>query len=693
MKLHTSAALLCSVLALLVEAQVGLKDRDLAITRIEKPEKLKELVVLPRGYAIVIGISEYKNLAKSATLPFAEKDAQNVYSALISQEGGNIEYQNIKRLIGRDATVANIRDALENWLPKVAQPADRVVVFFVGHGVVGPDGRGYLAPYDIDPKQLETTGYPMDKLGKVLSQDVKAKWKVLLTDACHSGKISIDTSSQKVNDSLRGLPQGFLSFSSSRASQQSFEDQDLSGGSGVFSYFLVRGWLGAADQSPTDGKVTAEELVAYVQTEVREYARLRNEKQSPLESGDFPDDLILGFSAKRRQDLVARTAEPQTGTIVVEVNLQDVEVTVDDLRIGVASPEKPLTIPGLASGKHNVRGARIGYDPAVTEVNVVPGGMQTISIRLLHQRTVKPTAKAAYDQAESLWTRSRANPADLQKAADGYAKALSQDDTFSKAALGLAYVKQSQGRTDEAMKACKKALQIDSDYVEARELYGVLLMENGDYLQAARELQRAQQADPKSSYAHSVLAEALLWADRPLEAEAASARAITLDGSSAQGFLLRAEARRAQEKFPEAILDYHESVRLQEFGSGALRTAAYWAIGTGIKKHRSGRRALYRNQLAAAYFGLCAAENGMESYQQAIRHCSKAISLDKEDSDSYVLMAESYAQLFSIDNRKDYLVKTKDNIEVALRLNPNMDKAEDLRRKLIEVGKILNQMR
>ncbi len=59
---------------------------------------------------------------------------------------------NVKKLIGPQATLANIRDALEVWLPSKVQESDRVVVFFVGHGVTDKDGHGYLAPYDIDPR-------------------------------------------------------------------------------------------------------------------------------------------------------------------------------------------------------------------------------------------------------------------------------------------------------------------------------------------------------------------------------------------------------------------------------------------------------------------------------------------------------------------------------------------------------------
>src|SRR5690349_7249136 len=109
-----------------------------------RPADLQTKVQLPRGYALVIGIGKYKNLGSAGQdLRFPESDAEAISRVLISKEGGNIEPENVKKLIGKDATLANIRTALEEWLPSVAQEQDRVIVYFAGHGLVG-GGKGYL---------------------------------------------------------------------------------------------------------------------------------------------------------------------------------------------------------------------------------------------------------------------------------------------------------------------------------------------------------------------------------------------------------------------------------------------------------------------------------------------------------------------------------------------------------------------
>ncbi|OYW12879.1 MAG: hypothetical protein B7X34_01315, partial [Acidobacteriia bacterium 12-62-4] len=110
-------------------------------------------VSIPRSYALVIGVGDYQNLPASAKLEFAERDAEAIYSVLISPEGGNFRAENVRKLTGSRATLANLQKEIDGWLPTVAKPEDRVLVYFAGHGFVDPNsGKAYLAPYDLDPK-------------------------------------------------------------------------------------------------------------------------------------------------------------------------------------------------------------------------------------------------------------------------------------------------------------------------------------------------------------------------------------------------------------------------------------------------------------------------------------------------------------------------------------------------------------
>src|SRR6476661_5099584 len=167
-------------------------ERDLVIENERPPVSALETAptseppraAIPRGYALVVGISKYKNLPPNLQLHFPERDAESIFSTLISPEGGNFRAENVHKLVGSRATLANLRHELEERLPSVTKDDDRVFIYFAGHGVLY-DGNAYLAPYDFDMPKADVTGYPMDTLGKVVGSKIKGKWKVLLTDSCH----------------------------------------------------------------------------------------------------------------------------------------------------------------------------------------------------------------------------------------------------------------------------------------------------------------------------------------------------------------------------------------------------------------------------------------------------------------------------------------------------------------------------
>src|SRR5688572_23443104 len=256
--------------------QQTIRDRTLTLERTSG----KTPAGVPRGYALVIGVSRYQKLDDKRQLRFAESDAEAIYRLLINNEAGAFPPENVHKLIGPQATLANIKRELEVWLPSVAQPADRVLVFFAGHGFL-QGGTGYLAPYDVDPNRLETTGYPMRTVGEVMSTRVKAGWKVLLTDACHSAKINTETTNEGLDRQFSSLPTNFLTLTATTERESSHEDSALSTGFGFFTYFLTQALSGNADNDPCDGRITADELIEYVRSNVRRHAKDRGLSQTP----------------------------------------------------------------------------------------------------------------------------------------------------------------------------------------------------------------------------------------------------------------------------------------------------------------------------------------------------------------------------------------------------------------------------
>jgi len=155
-------AVLCGWLALAQKtpsSQPG--GRDLKVEKLEKspPEAPAKpaAVTIPRSYALIIGIAQYQNIPADRQLQFSERDADAIYWILINPEGGNFRAENVHRLIGAKATLSNIRQELETWLPSVSKEGDRVLIYFAGHGFLN-QGKAYLAPYDIDLKNIVTSG-------------------------------------------------------------------------------------------------------------------------------------------------------------------------------------------------------------------------------------------------------------------------------------------------------------------------------------------------------------------------------------------------------------------------------------------------------------------------------------------------------------------------------------------------------
>ncbi len=658
-----------------------------------KLEDLKKPVAVPRGYALVIGVGQYPNLPADKQLDYAESDAEAVSRILLSNEGGNIPPENLRKLIGRDATRAKIEEALTKWLAVTAKPEDRVIVYFAGHGVVTPAG-GMLAPRDFDLTRPNETGYPMKRLGDILANDVKAQWKVLLTDACHSGRITPQSTDEAVYSTLSNLPRGFLTLTSSRQQERSHEDAKLAKGFGLFSYYLVQGWAGDADAEPRDGVITADELIHYVTREVRAHAIRVGVKQNPREHGDFPDDMILGYSAVRRKQLTTPgTKELENGTIVVEANLDEVEVYVDDRLVGKLKAGEKLSVPGLVPDvPHIIRGVRMGYEPVVREVVVIPGQTQTVTLRLVYMRKVKPAAQKLYDEGYEIYRRKR-GVAEWRKAEQLLAGALREDASFGLAALQLCRVRQNLGETDPALAACKKAVQLDPDRFEARSQWGAILLEVGDAPEAVRQLSEAARQNPKDPFAHSLLAEAYLLSGSFADAERSADRSIELNPEHAMGYFSRADARRYLKQWTPAIEDFRRYLQLADFQAKLPEVLAYYFVGFGASKRNAGFKRQHRVQQSSAYFGLCSCELQLENFARAVTACKKAIELDPEDAFAYNLMGQARMYLFDRDQRRDDLREAQKALSAAVRLAPDAEFSGRARENLGRVEGILSQMR
>jgi uncharacterized caspase-like protein/Tfp pilus assembly protein PilF len=265
-------------------------------------------------WAIVVGISKYKD--ERLNLKYADRDAEELVKVLQSPSGGAFEKERIVKLVNEEATTANITRALRSFLKKPAKD-DIVLIYFACHGAPDLDRPGivYLLTHDTDPKDISGTALPMREINLSLQENLLAERIIILADTCHSAAIGggiarrdASDNSNVVNSYLREVSKskgGIALLTSAEANEVSFEDKKWGGGHGVFTYYLLEGMQGAADQKPRNGIVTVGELFDYVRDNVQ---RATDNQQHPCigtnnYDRNLPVAITAGISAQEHYEL------------------------------------------------------------------------------------------------------------------------------------------------------------------------------------------------------------------------------------------------------------------------------------------------------------------------------------------------------------------------------------------------------
>ncbi|MGA1994627.1 MAG: tetratricopeptide repeat protein [Bryobacteraceae bacterium] len=660
--------------------------RDLKLEKIEDPTLPPTSVSIPRSYAVVVGISHYNNLPAKLQLQFPERDAQSLYTILISPEGGNFKAENVHVLTGAKATLAGLRREIDTWLPSVASPGDRVLIYFAGHGFLY-QGQAYLAPVDFDSGRIAETGYPMRELGEVIGSRIHAKWKILFTDACHSGAISPEDS-QSLNSVLSGVGNSIFSLTASRDVEPSFESPDLEGGHGVFTYYLVKGLEGAADTSH-DGIVTADELAEYVHTQVREYT---GQRQNPTsERGSFDPSMLLSYVPSLASPAIP--PRPQYGALAIESNLDDVEVFIDGVSVGVVSKSKPLNVPGLSPGEHTVKGVKMGYEPdGPRQETVYPGQQTTVSIKILIARR---RSKATLDLLDKgLEDYHKGYEQNYRRAAGLFEQAFQSDPTYSEAAFYLGLTYNALFEEEKAETWYKKAIEIDPDYLEARANYAGMLLDIGAVDEAIRQLNVVLVRQPGHVEALTMLAQAQRFKQIFGQSIETARRAIALAPRSAEPHLWLADSLRLSGKPADSIAEYGQYLKLSDFDSKFAGQVNYYVLGSLIgmgRRKRAAEQDIWKDLRSLAYFGICDANRTLSNFDLAIGFCQKSLSYDPQDPYAHYALGLAYLHKAVANNSAAELSPALRHFQQVVSLNPDLEEAGIARKNIANIEKVLAQ--
>jgi uncharacterized caspase-like protein len=233
-----------------------------------------------RKFALLIGISKYRNKAGSLRdLQYADADAVLLHKFLQLPNGGRFSPDNMRLLLNEQATVANVRQAMTNFIG-LPGPDDLLMVFIAGHGTPDPYAPQnlYFLAHDSNVDNMPETALAMKDFQKYLEQHVRARRLVLLVDTCHSagltgsqGEVTRGIRNNLVSlyiEKLLYQEEGKAVITSSDVNELSQESARWGNGHGVFTHFLVEGMRGKADAN-TDQLVTVGELFRFVRQKVR----------------------------------------------------------------------------------------------------------------------------------------------------------------------------------------------------------------------------------------------------------------------------------------------------------------------------------------------------------------------------------------------------------------------------------------
>ena len=134
----------------------------------------------------------------------------------------------------------------------------------------------------------------MDTLGTVIGSKIHAKYKVLITDSCHSGAITPDADAQAYNQQpARSVNSSLFSLTASRDRERSFESAEL--GRRPRHLHLLRG-QGPGRRSRRLTATASSPPMSWPTTFTRNVREATKGQQNPTsDRGSFDPNMLLAY--------------------------------------------------------------------------------------------------------------------------------------------------------------------------------------------------------------------------------------------------------------------------------------------------------------------------------------------------------------------------------------------------------------
>jgi hypothetical protein len=279
----------------------------------------------PDLYLVAVAINQYQD--QSLNLRYAVKDARDIIRYMANDKRYRKVF--VDSLFNTKVTLANVQN-LKSSLKK-ARPQDMVIVFFAGHGVLDQNFDFRFGTWGLDVANPAATAVLYDDIENLLA-GIRARNKLLLVDACHSGEVDKDEILQTTEKLIRErnggertvvtqsfgkvhhnvfesglvdrsgfeLMQELFMASSSKTGAQvvvatagdSYAIESADWQNGFFTYALLNGLKSGVADTNQDRKITVDEMVAYLRGEVKQMSQ---GKQVPRFREENPDNYFVVF--------------------------------------------------------------------------------------------------------------------------------------------------------------------------------------------------------------------------------------------------------------------------------------------------------------------------------------------------------------------------------------------------------------
>jgi tetratricopeptide (TPR) repeat protein len=543
-----------------------------------------------KTYALLVGISKYAK--PDLSLQFANADASVFSQLLESPRGGGLPPDNVLLLTDEKATTAAVRNGFQDFLKRRATKSDTVVILVASHGTV--DGKNaFILTYDSDPQDLKSTALPMSELQSLFEDQVAKVGRVLLfVDVCKAGTIGTiksDTVNSQV-ENFKNVDGELLAMMSGRRRELSFEGPEFGGGHGAFSYFVLKGLEGAADENG-DGAVDGNELIRYVTGNV---PRATGDKQHPTDISPGNVDIKLSDVRKPginlahwRVILDSRSGEPKYLASASASSAVFDDQASDDVDRFTGAVGAGRILPDQADNAFTALQKLKGeldpnqYQERKNQLQIaLENKAQEVLLRYLTgdetpQSRQEFEGGARYMEAARILTQESLYLEGRQDFFQG--RALLYDKKFPEAAqlleqsvridpdgaygfnaLGIAYLEQAQ--YEKAIPAFRDAVRRAQHWSYPLHNEALAYVETGDYKSAIRAYQEAIRLTPQYSYLPYNLGLVYQRLNRRKDAEVSYRKASLLAPNSAEpynalGTLKASEGKRndAEQLYREAL--------------------------------------------------------------------------------------------------------------------------------------------